>query len=172
MTARQLRECEMSSENVRHIGQWQLHLLLMNFSWKDIFCLFSGSIHQQPKLNKDRSQDQRRCELTRWLFVSSWTQVLTTSLSLGLVLDNEHSPLDLINCKTCWRKNNKACPPAGEQKLLCQWTPSRRREKGEAEPLWGRRSEHQGSTRHNPTSWSPTSYWKLETHTKNRHMEI
>lgn len=57
--------------------------------------------------------------------------------------------------------------PVGEQKLLRQWTPSRRREKDEAEPPLGRRSAHQGSTEQSPASWSPTSYWRLKhTHRK------
>lgn len=52
--------------------------------------------------------------------------------------------------------------PAGEQKLPHRWTPSRRRGKGEAEPRWGRRSERRDSTKRNPASWSPTSFWKLK----------
>lgn len=58
------------------------------------------------------------------------------------------------------------CLPAAEQKLLHQWIPSRRRGKGEAGPQLGMRSAHLGSTEHNPASWSPTSYWKLEHDTK------
>lgn len=62
---------------------------------------------------------------------------------------------------------NKTFPPAGERRPLRQWTPSRRHEKGEAEPPLGRRSAHQDSTRRNLASWSPTSCWKLKrTHTE------
>lgn len=67
--------------------------------------------------------------------------------------------------------NNKAldeaCWPAGGQKLLRLWTPSRRHGKGGAELLLGRKSAHRGSTGRSPASWSPTSCWKLKhTHTR------